>query len=98
MTVWLTAEFTAKQGCEEELAEMLERLTVDVRAEPGNLVFIPLVLQEDPRRHVVIEQYRDEAAFQAHLAAPYGAVFNRRLVELIEEPCSALTFLTPTGG
>jgi len=95
MTVWLYAEFTAKPGCEDELKDLVRGLTRDARAEPGNQVFVPLVRSEDGCRYVVIEQYRDEGAFQAHLDAPYGAVFNRRLGDLIEEDGSVLSFLRP---
>ncbi|WP_033223520.1 antibiotic biosynthesis monooxygenase, partial [Kitasatospora phosalacinea] len=49
----------------------------------------------EPRAYWIFEQYRDEAAFAAHLAAPHGKPFNARLVELIEEDASVLTFLTP---
>jgi quinol monooxygenase YgiN len=46
---------------------------------------------------VVVEAYRDEAAFAAHLAAPYGATFNAALGPLIVEDGSVLTFLAPLG-
>jgi len=95
MTVWLYAEFTAKPGREDELKDLVRGLAKDVRAEPGNQVFVPLVRSEDRCRYVVIEQYRDEAAFQAHLDAPYGAVFNGRLGDLIEEDGAVLSFLSP---
>ena len=49
----------------------------------------------DPDKFFVYEVYADEDAFAAHIAAPYGAPFNARLNELIVEPHSLLTFLTP---
>ncbi|WP_077488824.1 hypothetical protein [Sinomonas mesophila] len=39
--------------------------------------------------------YRDEAAFQEHIAADYGREFNRELVDLIEEDGSQLSWLEP---
>jgi hypothetical protein len=39
-------------------------------------------------------QMLDEASFEAHIGADYGAVFNRELSSLIEESASQLTFLT----
>ena len=42
----------------------------------------------------VFEEYLDEAGFEAHIGAEYGAVFNRQLSSLIEEGASQLTFLT----
>jgi quinol monooxygenase YgiN len=46
---------------------------------------------------VVIEAYRDEEAFEAHLGAEYGAVFNAALGPLIVEDGSVLTFMAPIG-
>ena len=48
------------------------------------------------RRFVVVEAYRDDAAFAAHLA-PHGARFNAALGPLIAEDGSVLRFLAPVG-
>ena len=93
MTRSLFAEFTARPGNEQRVADLVAGLTAQVRAEPGNLVFEPYTLEADPRRWFVYEVYVDEAAFQAHIAAPYGAVFNAALGPLIEEDGSRLTWL-----
>ena len=95
MTWALYAEFTANPGAEERVAELMRDLTEQVRAEPGNLVFDPRTLVDDPRRWFVYEVYRDEAAFREHLAADYGATFNAALADLVEGGGSRLTFLTP---
>lgn len=42
---------------------------------------------------MVIECYRDEDAFKAHLADPENAVFNDKLRPLISGDASELTFL-----
>jgi len=93
----LYAEFTARSGNERRVADLVAGLTAQVRAEPGNLVFEPYTLESEPRRWFVYEVYVDEAAFQAHITAPYGAVFNAALNELIEEDGSQLTWLSPAG-
>ena len=91
----LYAEFTARPGNEEAVRALVAGLTVDVRAEPGNLAFAAHTLVDNPRHWFVYEEYVDDAAFQAHITAPYGAVFNAALVQLIEEDASQLTWLTP---
>ena len=93
MTRSLFAEFTARPGNEQSVADLVAGLTAQVRAEPGNLVFEPNTLEVEPRRWFVYEVYVDEAAFQAHITAPYGAVFNAALAPLIEEDGSKLTWL-----
>ncbi|MDB5524736.1 MAG: antibiotic biosynthesis monooxygenase [Rhizobium sp.] len=91
----LYAEFTAKPGTAEEVARLLADLAVKVRAEPGNVAFDCYRLSADPAKFFVFEFYRDDAAFQTHILADYGAEFNSRLGPLIVEPHSLLTFLNP---
>ncbi|GAA1825980.1 putative quinol monooxygenase [Agromyces salentinus] len=104
--VWLMAEFTALTGREEEVERLLLALADEVRREPGCLEFQPHRVVAPPAgvdvaagpapvgtRFVVVEAYRDREAFTAHLAAPYGAVFNGALGPLIVEDGSVLTFL-----
>ena len=90
----LLAEFTVKAGSETRVAEMVTALAEHVRAEPGNLAFEVHTKAEEPRAYWIYEVYRDDDAFTAHLAAPYGPPFNAELTELIEEDGSVLTFLT----
>lgn len=96
--VSLIAEFTALPNREDAVAELLAGLAVKVRAEAGNVVFDCYRRLENPAKFVVYEIYRDKAAFEVHIAASYGAEFNAKLGELIVEPNSILTFLTPLGA
>ena len=91
----LYARFTARAGCEEKVAGLLRELTAAVRREPGNLRFDPYTQAARPAEFFVFESYRDEAAFQAHLAAEHGARFNAALADLIEEDGSVLSWLQP---
>jgi len=94
MTVALFATFTALEGREEEVALLLAGLTVDVRAEPGNVLFEPTTVKDRPRDFFVYEVYRDDAAFEAHISAPYGEIFNVALTDLVVGGGSSLTWLT----
>jgi len=91
----LLAEVTALPGKAELIRDLLRDYGRKVRAEPGNRVFACHQVEAKPNHFVVYEVYESETAFEAHLAAPYGAELNQRLKALIEEPESALTFLTP---
>jgi quinol monooxygenase YgiN len=95
MTKSLYAEFTAIAGCEQRVTELLAELTQLVRAEPGNITFEPFTLESAPRRFFVFEVYESEAAFEAHITAPYGVTFNAALAPLIEGTGSELTWLNP---
>ena len=94
----LYAEFTAKHDCVEEVANLIAGLAEDVRTEPGNVIFEVYQEADNPRRFFVFVVYKDEEAFHAHITMPYGSVFNAKLNELIEEPHSQLTFLTPVSA
>jgi len=91
----LYAEFTVKPGHEARVAELMRELTGHVRQEPGNVTFEPYTEEANPNRYFVFEVYADEAAFQAHISADYGARFNAALTELIEGDASELTWLRP---
>ena len=91
----LYATFTARVGKEAEVAELIAGLQEKVRQEPGNLVFQATTRQGKMREFFVYEEYVDEAAFQAHISADYGAVFNEQLGSLIEGDGSELFWLNP---
>ena len=95
MSKTLYAEFTVKPGSEARVAEMMLELTRKVRQEPGSILFLPHTGEENPRDYFIFEVYRDEAAFQEHIRAYYGARFNAELVHHIEGEGSALTWLLP---
>ena len=91
----LYAEFTAVAGQEQAVAALLRDYGARVRTEPGNITFAAYTKESDGRQVFVFEEYRNEDAFQAHLAAPYGPSFNEALAPLVDGGGSALTFLNP---
>ncbi|MER5410579.1 antibiotic biosynthesis monooxygenase family protein [Streptomyces sp. NPDC002769] len=91
----LLAEFTAREGAQDEVARLIGDYAVKVREEEGNVAFDVYIKAAAPRAFWIFEVYRDEDAFQAHLNAPYGGPFNAALAPLIEEDASVLTFLNP---
>ncbi len=91
--VILHATFTARTGEEDHVARLLADYSKVVRQEPGNVIFDASRLRGAPDHFFVYEEYRDEAAFQAHLSHPAGRAFNTELTPLIVEPTSELTFL-----
>ncbi|MEU0202416.1 MULTISPECIES: putative quinol monooxygenase [unclassified Streptomyces] len=95
MTKTLLAEFTAREGAEDEVTRLIQEYALKVRQEEGNVAFDVYTKTASPRAYWIFEVYRDEDAFQAHLNAPYGGPFNAALTPLIEEDASVLTFLDP---
>lgn len=66
----LLAEFTAREGTQDEVARLISDYARTVREEEGNLTFDVYTKAANPRAYWIFEVYRDEDAFQAHLKAP----------------------------
>ncbi len=55
----------------ERVAEVLTALTQASRQEPGCVTYIPHIVDGEPDRVVIYEQYKDQAAADAHRASPH---------------------------
>jgi autoinducer 2-degrading protein len=62
----LAVTWVANPGQEEEVARIFAKLEVASRQEPGCLMYIVHRHKDDPRTFFIYEQYKDEAALQAH--------------------------------
>ncbi|WP_298227687.1 putative quinol monooxygenase [Gryllotalpicola sp.] len=91
----LYAEFTALSGHEEEVSALLARLAHDVRAEPGNVAFVPTRRPGRDGDFFVWEEYADQAAFQAHIGSAHSRAFNEALAPLVVGGASTLSWLEP---
>jgi len=81
----LIVHFSVKQGEEENAKEWMRKMQQHTRREPGCRLYVGHQSTEDPRRFCFYEQYDDQAALDAHRAAPYFAQFvTNGLAKLIE--------------
>ena len=62
------------------------------RCEEGCLHYAFYPDPEDPAAMFVFEQYRDRAAMEAHMAAPYTQEFLGRIMPLVAEPPALLVY------
>jgi quinol monooxygenase YgiN len=69
--VVLAVTWMAKAAREAEVAALFSKLTEESRKEPGCLLYQVHRHKTDPRRFFIYEQYKDDAALEAHRAAPY---------------------------
>ncbi|WP_324013078.1 putative quinol monooxygenase [Microbacterium sp. JZ37] len=95
--VVLHAEFTARPGSEDHVAQLITAYASVVRAESGNVVFDVYRRAEAPEHFFVFEVYRDRAAFDAHLGGDAGSAFNAELADHVTGGGSALRFLEPAS-
>jgi quinol monooxygenase YgiN len=69
--VVLAVTWMAKVGREAEVADLFSKLTVESRNEPGCTMYQVHRHRTEPRRFFIYEQYKDDAALEAHRAAPH---------------------------
>ena len=55
----------------EKVAEILRHLALASRKEPGCANYVPHHVDGDPETVLIYEQYRDQAAVEAHRASPH---------------------------
>ncbi|HEU4370355.1 MAG TPA: putative quinol monooxygenase [Methylomirabilota bacterium] len=75
----VVAKIRAAKGKGDVLAALLrEQAAVVRKAEPDCLVYRPHRSAKDPEQFLFYEQYKDDAAFDAHRKAPYLAAYRER--------------------
>jgi quinol monooxygenase YgiN len=67
----LKVDMLVKPGTEEKCREYIRILQEHSREETGCVLYIGHQSIEDPRKFLLYEQYRDEAALQAHRDSPH---------------------------
>ncbi|HZQ45133.1 MAG TPA: putative quinol monooxygenase [Acidobacteriaceae bacterium] len=88
--VSFTVRMTFRPEDREEIATILRELTAASRAEPGCVSYIAHRVQSDPDTIVIYEQYRDQAALDAHRTSPHfamyaiGGLYQRMLIRSLE--------------
>jgi quinol monooxygenase YgiN len=69
--ICVAVTYIVKPGNEEEAAELFRKMTGHTRTEPGCRFYLAHRSTADPRRFFLYEQYDNQAALDAHRAAPY---------------------------
>lgn len=96
--VVLQARLEARPGAEEQVAQLLSEYARVVCADPGTVAFEVYREIDRPAAFLVFEAYVDAAAFESHLAAEAGRVFNAAVAALLVGGASDLTFLARVVG
>jgi quinol monooxygenase YgiN len=69
--VVLAVTWMAKVGHEAEVEALFAKLTEESRKEPGCVMYQVHRHRTEPRRFFIYEQYKDDAALEAHRTAPH---------------------------
>ena len=67
----LKVDMLVKPGTEEKCKEYIRILQTHSRKEPGCVMYVGHQSMADPRKFLFYEQYKDQAALEAHRNAPY---------------------------
>ena len=79
------AQYRARAGEEDRVAEALRKMVAPTRAEPGNLDYQVFRDRGQPSLFVLFERYADESAFGAHQAtAHFSAWLSGQVLPSLE--------------
>lgn len=81
----LAVTWQAKAGHETKVAELFRKLTAEARNESGCLMFQVHRHRDDVRRFFIYEQYKDDAALEAHRKTPHFLEYARKQLLPIAE-------------
>ena len=74
----LSVTWQAKPGHEAEVAELFHKLTTESRKEPGCLMYQVHRQKDDRTRFFIYEQYKDDAALEAHRKTTHFLEYARK--------------------
>ena len=73
--ICVAVTYLIKPGHEDDAVVLFGKLTTATRAEPGCRMYLAHRSLSEPRRFFLYEQYDDQAALDAHRAAPHFEQF-----------------------
>jgi quinol monooxygenase YgiN len=76
--VVLAVTWMAKTGNESQVSAIFAKLTEESRKEPGCVMYLVHRHKTDARRFFVYEQYKDDAALEAHRASPHFLQYAKK--------------------
>ena len=83
--VVLAVTWMAKATREAEVAALFAKLTEASRKEPGCVMYQVHRHKTDSRRFFIYEQYKDDAALEAHRASPHFLQYAKKELPKVAE-------------
>lgn len=83
--ICVAVTYVVQPGREADAIELFAKLAPATRLEPGCRMYVVHRSTSDPRRFFLYEQYDDQAALDAHRAAPHFEAYAKNgLFPLLE--------------
>ena len=74
-----------KAGHESEFEKLFAELRAEMRKNEPDCVYYSLLKSRTaPRTYIVEEQYRDQAAWEAHQSSAYGKIYFAKIRAILE--------------
>ena len=83
--VVLAVTWVAKTGRDAEVLTLFSKLTEESRKEPGCVMYQVHRHRTEPRRFLIYEQYKDDAALEAHRNAPHFLQYAKKELPKIDD-------------
>ncbi len=76
MTITKRVTFIAKDGCEEKMKELLSAMVIPSKAEDGCLFYEIFQYENNLKKFMAVETWRDEAALDGHKASEHYKIYK----------------------
>ncbi len=76
MTITKRVTFLAKEGCEDKMKELLSAMVVPSKAEDGCIFYDIFQYENNRRKFMAVETWRDEAALDGHKASAHYKIYK----------------------
>jgi len=76
MTITKRVTFIAKEGCEAKMKELLSAMVIPSKSSEGCIFYDIFNYENNPRKFMAVESWRDEKALDGHKASAHYAVYK----------------------
>jgi len=76
MTITKRVTFIAKDGCEAKMKELLGAMVIPSKAEDGCLFYEIFQYENNPKKFMAVETWRDETALDGHKASEHYKIYK----------------------
>ena len=76
MKITKRVTFIAKEGCEDKMRELLTAMVVPSKMEDGCIFYDIFEYENNSRKFMAVESWRDNDALDGHKSTPHYAVYK----------------------
>ena len=76
MTITKRVTFIAKEGSEVKLKELLSAMVIPSKASDGCIFYDIFQYENNPRKFMAVESWRDTAALDGHKSSAHYAIYK----------------------